>query len=62
LEGSPNPKNGRYSEHLSINGRYYTLPQVPVFDENGLWKFQTVLFLNHGNLKQTIVALITDSN
>ena len=47
---------------INKNGRYYTLPQIPVFDENGLWNYQAVLFSKHGNLKQTIVALITDSN
>jgi len=54
----------KWQSYTSINKncRYYTLPAIPVFDENGLWKFQTVLFSNHGNLKQTIVALITDSN
>jgi hypothetical protein len=36
-------------------------PLFPVFDENGLWKYNTVLFSKHGNLKQTIVALITES-
>jgi hypothetical protein len=46
---------------ININGCYYTLPQIPVFDENGLWKYKTVLFSKHGNLKQTIVALITES-
>lgn len=46
---------------INKNGCYYTLPQVPVFDENGLWKYQTILFSKHGNLKQTIVSLITDS-
>lgn len=46
---------------INKNARYYTLPQVPAFDENGLWKYQTVLFSRHGNLKQTIFALITDS-
>lgn len=46
---------------INKNGRYYTLPQIPVFDKNGLWRYQTVLFSKHGNLKQTIVALITDS-
>jgi len=53
----------RWQSLTSINGnaRYYTLPQIPVFDENGLWKYQTVLFSRHGNLKQTIFALITDS-
>jgi hypothetical protein len=53
----------RWQSYTSINknGRYYTLPQTPVFDENGLWKYQTVLFSKHGNLKQTVFALITDS-
>ena len=46
---------------INNNGRYYTLPQIPVFDENGLWKYKSVLFSKHGNLKQTIVALIKES-
>lgn len=46
---------------INKNGRYYTLPQIPVFDKNGLWRYQTILFSIHGNLKQTIVTLITDS-
>lgn len=46
---------------INQNGRFYTLPQIPVFDENGLWKYHTVLFSKHGNLKQTIVTLIKDS-
>jgi len=46
---------------INNNGRYYTLPQIPVFDKNGLWKYQSVLFSKHGNLKKTIVALITES-
>lgn len=46
---------------VNKNGRYYTLPKIPVFDENGLWKYQTVLFSKHGNLKQTIVELIRDA-
>jgi hypothetical protein len=53
----------KWQSYTSINknGRYYTLPHIPVFDENGLWTYRTVLFSKHGNLKQTIVALITDS-
>jgi len=47
---------------INKNGRYYTLPQIPVFDKNGLWKYQTVLFSRHGNLKQTIVELIRASS
>ena len=53
----------KWQSYTSINknGRYYTLPQIPIFDENGLWKYRTVLFSKHGNLKQTIVALIAES-
>jgi len=39
---------------INKNGRYYTLPRIPLFDENGLWRYQTVLFSNHGNLTQSI--------
>jgi hypothetical protein len=46
---------------INKNGRYYTLPRVPVFDQNGLWRYQAILFSKHGNLKRTIVALIADS-
>jgi len=53
----------KWQSYTSINknGRYYTLPHIPVFDESGLWKYRTVLFSKRGNLKKTIVALITDS-
>ena len=53
----------KWQSYTSINknGSYYTLAQIPAFDENGLWKYRTVLFSKHGNLKQTIVALITES-
>jgi hypothetical protein len=43
---------------INQNGRYYTLPHIPVFDDNGLWRYRTVLFSKHGNLTQTIVAMI----
>jgi len=46
---------------INKNGRYYTLPQIPVFDENGLWWYQTVLFSKYGNLTKTIVELIKTS-
>jgi hypothetical protein len=53
----------QWRTHTSINqnGRYYTLPEIPVFDQNGLWKYQAVLFSKHGNLKQTIISLIANS-
>lgn len=43
------------------NGRYYTLPRIPRFDHNGIWKYQTILFSKYGNLKQTIIELIRRS-
>lgn len=43
------------------NGRYYTLPEIANFDENGLWRHQGAFFSKHGNLKQTLVHLVTCS-
>lgn len=43
------------------NGRYYTLPKIPRFDNNGIWKYQTILFSKYGNLKQTIIELVRRS-
>lgn len=43
------------------NGRYYTLPDIPVFDEYGLWHYRDISFSKHGNLKKTVVCLVNDS-
>jgi len=43
------------------NGRYYTLPKIPQFDHNGIWKYQRILFSKYGNLKQTILELVRRS-
>jgi hypothetical protein len=43
------------------NGRYYTLPEVPEFDANGLWCWRGVFFSQYGNLKQTLLELIRRS-
>ena len=53
----------KWNTYTSINqnGRYYTLPQIPVFNGNGLWRYQSILFSKHGNLKQTILCLIRQS-
>lgn len=40
------------------NGRYYTLPQVPRFDQHGLWRYENAAFSKHGSLKKTIVHLV----
>ncbi len=43
------------------NGRYYTLPNIPEFDKNGLWEYRKIHFSKHGNLKQTTIHLIKHS-
>ncbi len=43
------------------NGRYYTLPDVPVFNQLGLWKYKGVSFSKHGNFTQTVRHLVNDS-
>jgi hypothetical protein len=41
------------------NGRFYALPQVPKFDNHGLWRYKEVAFSKHGNLKKTIIHLVS---
>jgi hypothetical protein len=43
------------------NGRYYVLPDVAKFNTYGLWRHQDILFSQHGNLKQTVIALVKNS-
>ncbi len=51
---------GAYSSY-NQNGKYYTLPSVPDFDENGLWWYKDIYFSKHGTLKNTVVHLINKS-
>ncbi len=55
-------KKWRAYTSFNHNGRYYTLPGIPQFDKNGIWKYQTILFSKYGNLKQTIIQLISQSD
>jgi len=43
------------------NGRYYTLPEIADFDDNGLWRYQGIFFSKHGNLKRTLAHLVIHS-
>jgi hypothetical protein len=43
------------------NSRYYALPTVPHFDENGLWFYKNIFFSQYGNLRDTVVHLINNS-
>lgn len=52
-----------WNTHTSYNqnGKYYALPEVPSFDQHGLWRYRDVAFSKHGNLKRTIIHLVTVS-
>ena len=46
---------------FNYNSRFYTLPELPQFDEQGLWFHRDIGFSRHGHLPQTIVALVLQS-
>ncbi len=54
----------QWGTHTSYNqnGRYYTIPTVPQFKDNGLWYYKTVYFSRYGNLKNTIIELVSRSS
>jgi hypothetical protein len=54
-------KQWRAFTSYNQNGKYYTLPEIPHFDVHGLWRHQNVAFSMHGNLKKTIVHLVTSA-
>lgn len=54
-------KTWRALTSYNHNGRYYTLPDIPVFDANGLWHYRDISFSKHGNLKKTLLCLVRDS-
>lgn len=43
------------------NGRYYTLPDIPTFNKNGIWRYRDIYFSRYGTLKNTVIALATKS-
>jgi hypothetical protein len=43
------------------NGRYYTLTDIPQFNEHGLWDYKSIRFSRFGTLKETVVHLIKAS-
>lgn len=50
-----------YLTSYSHRGGYYTLPCIPDFDMLGLWAFDFVGFSRHGNLLDTVKALVETS-
>lgn len=66
LRCSPRTVQRRLAEWQAINsynqnGRYYTLPDIPKFDVDGLWRYRGTFFSRFGNLTQTFVQLVRNS-
>jgi len=47
-----------YQTSYSHRGKYYTLTEIPRFDEHGLWCCQAVWFSRYGNLLATTQRLV----
>ena len=43
------------------NCRYYTLPDIPHFNQYGIWKYKGIFISKIGNLKSTIITVIRKS-
>ena len=54
-------KYGYYTS-FNHNARFYTLHDTLRFDRRGLWFYEQIGFSRHGNLKQTLLALIEQSD
>ena len=50
-----------YLSSYTHRGRYYTLREIPRFDDNGLWSHQAVWFSRSGTLLATIEAFVNRS-
>jgi hypothetical protein len=50
-----------YLTSYNFNARYYTLADIPEFDNYGLWIFKDVRFSKYGSLTNTVTQLICQS-
>jgi hypothetical protein len=51
-----------YLSSYSHDGRFYTLRDIPPFDQDGLWRYQGVCFSRDGSLKATVERLVEQSD
>jgi hypothetical protein len=54
-------KSCGYWTSYNFNGRFYTLADIPQFDERGLWAYQGIRFSKWGPLTETMIALVENS-
>lgn len=50
-----------YFTSYNFNAKYYTLVDIPRFDNNGIWVHQNVLFTKFGSLTNAVAALVCNS-
>jgi len=50
-----------YFSSYTHTGRYYTLAEVPEFDEHGLWRYRAIGFSRFGTLKSTVARRVEDA-
>jgi hypothetical protein len=50
-----------YLTSYSHAGKYYTLKEIPDFNERGLWFRGEVRFSKHGTLRKTAIVLVTEA-
>jgi len=53
-------RHGYYTSY-NCNARYYTLADIPQFDQHGLWRFGKIRFSQWGSLTETVIALVQNS-
>ena len=51
-----------YRTSYSHRGEYYTLANLPHFDEQGLWRYRAVCFSRDGNLLATTRRFVEEAN
>lgn len=50
-----------YLSSYSHRGKYYTLQEIPEFDEQGLWRWHFVAFSRYGNLVETAREFVEEA-
>lgn len=50
-----------YISSYNFNAKYYTLIDIPVFDDLGLWSYKSARFSRYGSLTKTVASLVDDS-
>ena len=50
-----------YHNSYNKNGKYYTLPEIAIFDGEGFWKVEDVCFSKFGSIRDTVKSLVENS-